>query len=197
MSTLKIRRSLADKLHAYVNENVKASAKLLRAEKRAYNAAANAIAKALLQKFPHEDMKVLQRYDKARRTKEVRIQKLRADDSTDVVGFAFHADDDRAPLSPIFGQPAWSLPVLALGQRAATLVEKYHTAKEAAEIDQAERRKAYATLIETGTAKQIAEFWPEAEPIITSFKANNLPAAVTKSVIQRIHADMAERRAAA
>lgn len=193
MSRLKIQRGLANRLMQLVHDKVTPGKPFAHAEDRAYKKAAKAVRDALRKKYPPGDMAVLAKYKLAVTDECIKLALL-VNDTQEVVVFKFRDDDGDIPQIPARTDCRhWHSPVHDLGQKTAELVSEWEKASEALDIELSSRRAAYQVLIESSNAKEIAATWPEAAPVIEAYKSRTLPAPVTKSVLDTIKADMAER----
>lgn len=190
-----IQKNLQLRLIDLAKANVTAAPALVKAQDKAYAAAAESVRAGLEKKYPADDMAVLERHGCTTIDSCVSVMRL-ANEASKVSRFEFRQGETVPPI-PQKHSCRWRGRIYDFGDRCAQLVEAWEAARDAAKADREKRLQAYKTLITSGTAREIAQTWPEAAPVIEAYNKRTLPAPLTQSVMEILKADMRERGVAA
>jgi len=160
----------------------------------AYDAAAQVVHDALIEKYPQKDMKVLARYDAAVSDACVYVSK----GYYDYDQFCFREGDKRIPLRPT-GRGCNSRNAFMLEGGREDIYSTYTKAKGAHDAAVKQRYNDYKALIYAAkTFNEVVEVWPQADNLRTTIVGSHSALVVLSSeVVERIKADPAHQLAEA
>ncbi|MET0364880.1 MAG: hypothetical protein ABW169_09505 [Sphingobium sp.] len=152
----------------------------------AYENAADVICGTMQDMYPPKDMKVLERYEQARRDACIYY----STGGSNYEQFCFRKDDERIPLRPSDRGCNWRTPFLLEGQAADALAIFRKAEAEAKETLKRRENDFRALIYGAKTFNEVANVWPGAEALRSTIAGEATALSVLSSdVIDRLKAD--------